>query len=75
MRMFLALGLAAVFSMFALSGAEAQKPRIYKYCLEQAQGFGGWGQTLCRFDTIQQCRASMNGPWDRCVPNSYGRGP
>lgn len=74
MRMVLVLTLAMIVSAFALTGANAQG-RIYKYCLEEARGFGGFGTTLCRFDTIAQCRASMNSPWDRCVPNVYKRAP
>lgn len=74
MRMFLALAFAAIAATFVVSGAYAQG-RIYKYCLIEARGWGGWGTTLCRFDTIAQCRASMNSPWDRCVPNTYGQKP
>jgi hypothetical protein len=76
MRMFLALMFAGVIAALATGSAEAQqKVRIYKWCLVEAQGFGGWGTTLCRFETERQCRMSMNGPWDRCVPNSYGQRP
>lgn len=66
------LGLAAsmIAAAFTVTPAQAQQTRIYKYCLVQGS-FGGWGSTLCRFDTIQQCRMSMNGPWDRCEPNVY----
>lgn len=76
MKTFLALAIAAGISTLAMGGAEAQqKVRIYKWCLEESRGLGGFGTTLCRFDTIQQCRASMNSPWDRCVQNSYGQRP
>ncbi len=75
MRMFLALALASIVSIFAIGGAEAQNVRIYKYCLEQSRGMGGWGSTLCRFDTIAQCNASKNSPWDRCVENVYKQRP
>ena len=74
MRMFLVLAFAAALSALAAPAANAQG-RIYKYCLVEARGMGGWGSTLCRFDTIAQCNASKNSPWDRCVPNSYGQRP
>lgn len=76
MRMFLALACAGLIAALSAEVAGAQpKVRIYKWCLVEARGLGGWGTTLCRFDTVQQCRMSMNSPWDRCVPNSYGQKP
>lgn len=54
--------------------AHAQRARIYTWCLETACGRGGSCQTLCRFDSYQQCRASWM-PGDRCTQNFYKQRP
>jgi hypothetical protein len=39
--------------------------------LLQAPGDSGLGQTNCGFLTIEQCRASLAGGSDFCVPNQF----
>ncbi len=80
MRTILMLGLAASISATALAvtaqDANAQqRVKIYKYCLEEARSFFGSNQVLCRFDTLAQCRASMNSGADRCTLNVYRQAP
>ena len=74
MKTILTIALAAALSALALGeGAQAQG-RIYKWCLEQSCGFSGSCQTLCRFDSYQQCRMSWS-PGDRCIQNFYKQRP
>ncbi len=79
MKLIVMIGLAASVSAAVLTtttSADAQqKVRIYKWCLEEARGLMGSGQTLCRFDTLAQCRASINGGGDRCIQNFYNQRP
>jgi hypothetical protein len=77
-RTMIKLAIAFAFGLLVLmpTGADAQQQRvrIYAWCLETACGLGGTCQTLCRFETYQQCRASWM-PGDRCTQNFYKQRP
>jgi hypothetical protein len=61
---------ALIASAYGLSGqALAQASPVYRYCLQESGGRDGNSMTWCRFDTLEQCRASRNGSSDFCYPN------
>jgi hypothetical protein len=72
MKWISAIALAAAISAALLPGSAEAQGRVYKWCLETACGLGGSCQTLCRFESYQQCRASWT-PGDRCVQNFYNQ--
>jgi hypothetical protein len=50
-------------------------PSPYKWCLEEQAGSDSGGSLpwLCRFKTLEQCKASRTSPSDRCEPNNTGQ--
>lgn len=71
------LGIAAAMfaAAFLSQGASAQQVRIYPWCLEESCGGRSGCQTLCRFDSYQQCMKSKTSGADRCVQNYYKQRP
>ena len=62
---------ALLLAAFGATGsALAQHPlrANERYCLESI-GRAGPDGLLCRFETLEQCYASRNGPADRCLLN------
>lgn len=53
----------------------APPPSPYKWCLEENSGSDSGGSLpwLCRFKTLEQCKASRTSPSDRCEPNNTGQ--
>jgi hypothetical protein len=55
-----------------LTAASAQEPvrRNERYCLMMS-GIGGPDMMLCRFETLEQCRASRTAQGEQCLLNPY----
>jgi Protein of unknown function (DUF3551) len=43
--------------------------REYRWCAEYAGGRNGIGATVCSFDTLAQCRATVSGLGGFCIEN------
>jgi Protein of unknown function (DUF3551) len=51
--------------------AQAQKAPVYRYCLLERTGGGGFLNPMmtCRFNTLAQCMASKGAISDTCIVN------
>jgi Protein of unknown function (DUF3551) len=51
--------------------AQAQKAPVYRYCLLERMGGGGFINPMmtCRFNTLAQCMASKGAISDTCIIN------
>ena len=65
------LVLAICLMLPALAFAQEPVRKNERYCLEERAGWRVTQPLLCRFETLEQCLASRNGPSDRCILNPY----
>jgi hypothetical protein len=63
--------LAVTVGIGGTTFAQAQNAPVYRYCLLERIGGGGFGSEMmtCRYNTLAQCMASKGAITDTCIVN------